>query len=471
MTHRQPTSATAHVLACLLVAWATACSSGDDQGSQPAAPSTTAPPITAAPGTALHHAQVCQQQLGRIPTWACQDGVQIPIQVGGNAVTTDQKTCDNADLKGKCAVGSYIGHLDGQNLDGSPKPDVNWVFFCRRDDNFAQMIGHDKSTGASCFFELNEGYMPLEQGVPKGTVPGMEAPGYEDAWKRPEAIVKEGCNRCHTPDPFIHTPFIDAARRPDDPGRPMVPEIASPTSLYYMPDEAFASWTFDHVEFDNNACTSCHRMPDFLRFTQWSHADYNAHMPPLAPGSMKQDFDAVMTCLTQGPDQTPGCHWAALNGATPTGNSGATKGAKSTDGQGTFVTTFGSLDAADPFVAGSGAFSWTELSFSRVGAIAGAAAGQSGVVQLDVIGHQEVAGLDFIAHFLVPVASFSSGKTIMTGDVGWSGQLLASGPDRSMAAVVGQMTKGTLTLTRAGDQTGDAVEGSFSATWQDDGKK
>ena len=60
-----------------------------------------------------------------------------------------------------------------------------------------------------------------------------------------------------------------------------------------MPGQAFAGWTFDYVEFDNNACTSCHRMPDFRRFTAASHIDYNAHMPPLAPGSMKADFEAV----------------------------------------------------------------------------------------------------------------------------------------------------------------------------------
>ena len=79
----------------------------------------------------------------------------------------------------------------------------------------------------------------------------------------------------------------------------MVPEVASPKSLYHVPGQAFAGWTFDHVEFDNNACTSCHRLPDFRRFTAASHIDYNAHMPPLAPGSMKADFDAVMALIAE----------------------------------------------------------------------------------------------------------------------------------------------------------------------------
>lgn len=304
MTKRRPSSAAPTTLLLFMVASAAACS-----GTEDAAPKETA----------LHHAQTCQDKLGQIPTWACQDGVQIPVQVDGKLVTTTPDSCDNPDLKGQCAVGSYVGHLAGQNLDGSPKPEVNWVYFCRKDDNFAQMIGYDQSSGASCFFELQDGYMPLEQGVPKGTVPGVDSPDYERAWKRPEQIAVQGCNFCHSPDPFIHTPFIDAVRRPDDPTHPLLPELATPTSPYYVPGEAFARWTFDYVAFDDNACTACHRVPDFRRFTFGSGVDYDAHMPPLSPGSMKADFDAVMTCLNQGPDVTPGCHWAALNGATPTG--------------------------------------------------------------------------------------------------------------------------------------------------------
>lgn len=450
----------------LVVVGAGACGAGE---ASPVAP----PPVTAAPGTALHQAQVCAQNLGRIPTWACQDGVQVPILVEGKPVTTTPSKCDNPDLKGACVVGSYAGRLVGQNHDGSPNPNVSWAYFCRRDDNFAQMIGHDRITGATCFFELKDGALPLENGVPKGKVPGVDAPEYEATWKRPDAVAVQRCNTCHAPDPFIHTPYVDAARWPADPTQPVVPQVASTTSPYFVMGEAFASWTFDYVEFDDNKCTSCHRMPDFRRFTFGSGVDFNAHMPPLSPGSMKKDFDAVMACLNEGPDKAAGCRWAALNGATPTTDPTT----KTIDARGSFRTTFGTLDVADPFIASSGTLSGTgaDFRFSKVGAIAGAGA-STGMVQLDVIGHQEVSGapqgIDYIARFVVPVEAFAAGKILASTDPAWSGQLLvADGADRTRSAPLGVTGVGTLTLAKAGVLPGDAVEGEFVMTWQVDAKK
>jgi ferredoxin len=460
MTIHSPISPAASVVILLIVALATACSDTNYQNTP-----TSVPPITATPGTALYHAQICQQQLGQIPTWACQDGVQIPVTVNGTPVTTTPDKCDNPDLKGECFVGSYAGHIAGMNFDGSPKPEVNWVYFCRRDDNFAQMIGYDKNSGASCFFELQDGFMPLEQGVPKGAVPGVDDPAYESAWKRPESIAVQACNTCHSPDPFIHTPYIDAARQPDDSMKPIVPKLATPTSPYFVVGEAFAGWTFDYVEFDNNACTSCHRLPDFRRFTFGSGVDFNAHMPPLAPGSMKADFDAVMACLNEGPDKALGCRWAALNGATPAKDPVV----KTTDGNGSFITTYGTLNAVDPFAAGSGTFSGTDISPVKVGAIAGAASGQVGMVQLEILGHQEIAGspagIDYVARFFVPIAEFTTGKVL--DDTAMSGELLLAIPDQGTSFPIGKLVKGTISLTKAGAQPSDPVEGTFSGTWQD----
>ncbi len=423
-----------------------------------------APPITATPGSALHQAQVCQQKLGKIPTWSCRDGVPIPIEVGGVATTTDQGTCDNADLKGRCAPGSYVGHLPGVDLDGGPKPSVQWVFFCRRDDNFAQMIGHDTETGATCFFELKDGYMPLEAGVPAAPVPGIDDPTYEAAWKRPDQIAPQGCNHCHTPDPFIHTPFIDRARRSGDPAQTVVPQIATPTSPYYVMGSAYAGWTLDYVAIENNACTSCHRLPDFTRFTKWSGVDFNAHMPPLAPGSMRADFDKVMACLSTGPGNGAGCRWAALNGATPTGNP-APKPSQ-TEGQGTFSTTFGSLGS------GAATFGNSRWVFSSVGARAGQA-GAGGNVQLDVTGNIALdagPGIGITARFLVPVDRFRAGTVLTQADRAWSSQLFITVPGATRETLIASMVQGTLRLTKAGSLPGDAVEGSFAITWQDDGK-
>ena len=333
------------------------------------------------------------------------------------------------------------------------------------------MIGYNKQTGATCFFELKDGALPLENGVPKGKVPGVLDPNYEQAWKAPAAVATGGCNGCHTPDPFIHTPYVDAARSPQDPSQPAVPQVAAVANPYFVVGDAFAKWKFDYVEFDQNKCTSCHRMPDFRRFTFSSKVDFNAHMPPLAPGSMKADFDAVMACLTQGPDQAPGCRWAALNGAAPAKDPAASKG-KETAVTGSFQTTFGTLGAADPFAVGSGTLAASFINPSQVTALVGLAAAATGTVQLDIVGHQTVGpdpkGLNFIARFLVPASAFAAGKVL--DDTVISGSLLITGLDPAQDTPIGPMVNPQLTLTKAGTQPGDPVTGQFTATWQDDGK-
>ena len=104
-------------------------------------------------GSALLQAQLIETELGSIPSFNCEDGVLIPIYVNGVEVFTDQPkyACDNPDLDGDCLVGSRIGRIEGTNDDGSPRPEVVWVFFFRRGDNFAQMIGYNTTTGKTAF--------------------------------------------------------------------------------------------------------------------------------------------------------------------------------------------------------------------------------------------------------------------------------------------------------------------------------
>ena len=278
------------------------------------------PPVTAEPGTALHHAQLCQQYLGVVPSWSCKDGVQIPILVDGVEVFEDQpvQSCDNPDLGGKCNVGAYIGRVEGSNFNGTPRPEVVWATLCRRDvgpslnSAPAQMIGYDTLTGATCFFELEFGLVPIADGIPDGELPGPDDPAYEDHWRSPAEVAMQGCHECHTPDPFIHTPYLNAARLPSDPSQPVVPEIAHPTNPYFMVGEDYAFWEMRYVKFEDNECTTCHRIPDFTKYTTWSLANYNDHMPPHAPGTMTDDYLEVMACLEGGPNNTEGCAWAVL---------------------------------------------------------------------------------------------------------------------------------------------------------------
>lgn len=282
-----------------------ATDAGWDETSAP--PIVGAPAITAEPGTALNHAQQCQEHLGRIPSFSCADLVEIPVEV------SEDGTCLNPGLLGSCIPGSMIGSSDGENFDGTTLPQVQWAFFCRSGDRFVQMIGHNTSTGATCFFELKDDYMPHGEqvgidefplsNVVAGVVPDPEDPTYEEAWKAPEDVWLQTCNACHTPDPFIHTPYSRSARDPADPSRPILPEIASPTNLYFLVVPPFDGWTLRYVEFDEpNGCIACHRLGNFLRFTGETHVTYNDIMPPHAPGTMTDDYEEL--CVVWSRDLT-----------------------------------------------------------------------------------------------------------------------------------------------------------------------
>ncbi|MDE2978746.1 MAG: hypothetical protein OXU63_14670, partial [Acidobacteriota bacterium] len=115
------------------------------------------------PETASEYAAMCLPHVGVPPTVDCGAGVRIPIHVDGVEVfeSPGYRQCDTPDFKGNCNVGSRIGRVQGKAADGSPLDDVVWAYLCRSAgrDLFekgiasVQMIGHNKTTGATCFFE------------------------------------------------------------------------------------------------------------------------------------------------------------------------------------------------------------------------------------------------------------------------------------------------------------------------------
>jgi hypothetical protein len=250
-------------------------------------------------GTASYYASQVEEELGPIPTFNCQDGVLIPITVNGVEVSEDvpEETCDHPDLKGTCAVGSRIGRIQGTWPDGRARPEVVWVFFCRRDDNFAQMLGHNTATGATCFLELNNGYMPLKDGLPDGNVPVPSDQNYNDAWKAPADVASQGCNECHRSDPYNHTRWVIGARLPSDPSQPVLPQVAAPDSLYRVIGDAFQEWDFDHIVAPGNGCTTCHRISDFRKLKYGVPTNWNDYMPPNDPGSMAADYQRILSYL------------------------------------------------------------------------------------------------------------------------------------------------------------------------------
>ncbi len=230
------------------------CSDSATETGTPApglAPDPDAPPVTAAPGTPLHHAQTCAQYLGPIPAMSCADAELMPITVDGVEVFDTPASCDRPSaLTGTCETGERIAaRYTGTHHDGSPRPEVVFVNFCR--DGGMGVIGHNSETGATCFFHINMAF-PND-----ARHPGSNDPNYDDYWQSADVVAADNCQGCHQADPWLHSPWIDQLRDPDDPSLPLVPLIASTDSPYVVVGAGFTQPYHDGAP--ENSCTSCHR--------------------------------------------------------------------------------------------------------------------------------------------------------------------------------------------------------------------
>ena len=198
------------------------------------------------------------------------------------------------------------------------------------------MIGHDLETGATCFFESPDAvgsqaqteWVALdEDGVLGGVLPGPGDPDFDRAWVPPPGP----CSQCHHNDSFIHNPWIDGARLPNDPSKPVLPQAARAHSPYWV--VGGPHWDLHTPHIEGNRCTTCHRvgMGTVDIFEQLGILDVNEIMPPEAPGTGADDFAALRACWTQGPENTPNCTWENPPGAycghpRPSGASGGDDG-------------------------------------------------------------------------------------------------------------------------------------------------
>ena len=276
------------------------------------------------PATASGYARLVEPELGAVPRIDCGEGVRVPILIDGVEVFEDQEplACDNPDFKGGCNVGSRVGRLEGQDAAGAPMPDVVWVYLCRsagrewfeRGIVSVQMIGHNRQNGATAFFEAPDADPSRpnpqpdllrfdENGLLDGEFPGPDDSAFDDAFMPPPIQ----CTHCHQADAFIHDPWIDGARLPEDPSQPVIPELARPDSPYHI--IGGEDWDRRTVHIEGNGCTACHRVPDPDRFLAFGPLDVNEFMPPHAPGTMADDYAAIRACYDAGPDATPGCDW------------------------------------------------------------------------------------------------------------------------------------------------------------------
>lgn len=226
----------------------------EGSGSSQLAPDSDAPPITAAPGTALHHAQMCAQYLGPIPEMSCGDAAVAPITVNGIAVSQEVDTCDKPNaLTGSCVPGEATSaRYQGTYHSGLPRPEVTFINFCRAGG--MGVIGHNSETGATCFFSKIDN--EIANDVPH---PGSDNPdsNYDDYWATAQEVASEGCADCHQSDPWIHSPWIDQLADPDDPTKTLIPATGTKTSPYIVIGDDFSQPY--HEGAPDNTCTSCHK--------------------------------------------------------------------------------------------------------------------------------------------------------------------------------------------------------------------
>ena len=168
---------------------------------------------------------------------------------------------------------TVVGRQPGSN------PEVQWMFLVRQysmkkitDPELAfspdmAVIGHHPRTGATMYLQ----YFNNGTEKPSKTVVSPFSEGGEDFWDDISVIRELRCERCHSADPFIHTPWIDQVRVDtvswEGYPQPMVP--SNPLGPFFFidagPGEYFEAWNFNlqHLDDPQNACTECHRVSPF----------------------------------------------------------------------------------------------------------------------------------------------------------------------------------------------------------------
>ena len=272
--------------------------------------------------TPIEYAKMIEPELGVIPVVDCGAGVEIPIYIDGVRTIGNPglHNCDNPSLQiGDCMSGSSLQRYQGKTAAGKSLPHVVWVSFCRHDgrdtENFdmpnsVQLIGYNSITGATAFFESgdNSPWTFTDQKTNRmlGTLPSTDEPEeFNVAYSTPQDTQ---CVECHQSDPFIHNPFIDAAKLTSHPSQTAVPMLTGANFPYYQ--LGGSDWDMRTIHIEGNSCLNCHRLgmktvEEFLG-DGWHPND---HMPPHAPGTQSEDFAELLACWNNGPENTPGCEW------------------------------------------------------------------------------------------------------------------------------------------------------------------
>ena len=270
------------------------------------------------PKSAYQYARLVEPELGVPPKVNLDKAVEIPIYVAGvQKYGNLGHSCDNPTRLGKETVsGSVIQRYEGRTAEGKPLPDVVWVAFGRNSSDdpkdvigSVQMIGYNRRTGATAFFESSDRIDPwvnLDERTlrMRGTLPWIDDPKEFD-----RAFVPPGntqCVECHQADPFITNTFINGAKIPGT-NDAVVPVLDDDSPYYVIGGE---NWDMRTIHIEDNSCFDCHRVgQNTLKLFMNNGWDPNKHMPPNAPGSLSDDLRELLKVWGDGPDNVDGAEW------------------------------------------------------------------------------------------------------------------------------------------------------------------
>ena len=271
--------------------------------------------------------KLCEQHLGVTPEFDCNEGVLIPVTVDGEEIWYEPPLyeCDHYSLQaGQCTPGSTVNRFTGRKRSGEELPNVVWIAFCRTQfsfdatldnpfyDNGVQVIGYNYDTGATCFlngvvtFGVHDGSVQTEEAwKAKGKIPSSADPNFKDELAGPGPPP---CVMCHTAYPFIHNKWVDQARLPENPDEPVIPVITDANPPYWT--IGHNDWDLRTIYIEGNACLTCHRVNmGLIGLFNDNHWDINLNMPPYDPGSLTTDYEKLLQCWENSPENTSDCYW------------------------------------------------------------------------------------------------------------------------------------------------------------------
>jgi hypothetical protein len=281
----------------------------------------------------ISYGNLCEKELGEIPffpkiaegkyeTFDCRDlvangandssphavpgveGARIPAYVDGVAV---EKCSPGRELNAESSSYGCLEKSDNSMYlhpaDNQPGPMVvtaknargtHWALLCRAvaDDgagmmkskrfNDIAMLGHNPKTGRTCFFQNslsgkdNGGAVPHPGDVSRSLT----------LWS--DNVQSYCSGSCHGNSPFVHSPWIDGAKRKD--GKTVVPRMGEHADLPISHATPYNLVAADKLGFDlpkiliseeAAACTNCHSLAQGRTmgdFSDWSTGTGETYM-------------------------------------------------------------------------------------------------------------------------------------------------------------------------------------------------